>query len=195
MSLPLTLPALTPAEYLFNERNFDFRHEYVDGIVFAMAGESRAHSTLCFNLNGILHPQLRGTPCRGFSPNMKVWAGAGLRSMYAYPDLAVACGEPLFQDEQGDVLLNPAVVFEVLSPSTEAYDRGEKFERYKSIETLTDYVLVSQDRPRVEHFRRRPDGEWARSVAEGPDALLALDSINCRLPLVELYERVTFGEQ
>ena len=114
--------------------------------------------------------------------------------MYSYPDLAVACGEPLFQDEQGDVLLNPTVVFEVPSRSTEAYDRGEKFERYKAIETLTDYVLVSQDQPRAEHFRRQADGTWSLSETGGPGGMVALDSINCRLPLAEVYERVAFPE-
>ena len=190
MSLPLRLPYFTPGEYLSLERVSEIRHEYLEGCVYAMAGESPTHSTICFNLVGVLHPQLRGTPCRGFSPNMKVRAGeAGL---YAYPDLSVACGEPIFQDEHGDVLLNPAVIFEVLSPSTEAYDRGEKFARYRALETLTDYVLVAQDRPHVEHFSRRPDGTWMREEVDGPDATLTLNSINCRLPLADVYERVAF---
>lgn len=190
MSLPYTMPSFTPEEYLSLERAWDVRHEYLDGFVYAMAGESPAHSIICFNLNGILHPQLRGTRCRGFSPNMKVRAGE--RGLYAYPDLAVACGEPAFQDQHGDVLLNPAVIFEVLSPSTEAYDRGEKFARYRAVETLTDYVLVSQAEPRVEHFSRQPDGSWSRAEVSGDDSALTLDSINCRVPLAELYDRVAF---
>lgn len=191
MSLPYTMPSFTPEEYLSLERAWDVRHEYLDGFVYAMAGESPAHSIICFNLNGILHPQLRGTRCRGFSPNMKVRAGE--RGLYAYPDLAVACGEPVFHDQHGDVLLNPSVIFEVLSPSTEAYDRGEKFARYRSVETLADYVLVSQAEPRVEHFSRQPDGSWSRAEVSGAGSALTLDSINCRLPLAELYDRVAFS--
>jgi Uma2 family endonuclease len=190
MSLQRALAVFTPEEYLDLERQSEIRHEFLDGTVYAMAGESPTHSAICFNLGGILHLQLRGTNCRGFSPNMKVRAGeAGL---YAYPDLAVACGELFFHDRHGDVLLNPTVIFEVLSRSTQAYDRGEKFERYKSIETLRDYVLVSQDRPPLEHFSRQPDGAWAHSELEGAEAALALDSVNCRVALADIYDRTDF---
>ena len=193
MSLPRTLPVLSVREYLTNERQSEIRHEFLDGLVYAMAGESIEHSTICFNLAGIIHPQLKGTPCRGFSPDMKVRAGE--EGLYAYPDLMVACGEPAFHDEHGDVLLNPTVIFEVLSPSTEAYDRGEKFERYREhVETLRDYVLVSQDRPRVEHHHREPDGTWTRSELNGLAEALSLPSIDCRVPLADVYSRITFAE-
>jgi Uma2 family endonuclease len=185
------MPVFTSSEYLSLERQSEIRHEYLDGFVYAMAGESPAHSTICFNLSVVIGTQLRGTSCRGFSPNMKVRAGeAGL---YSYPELAVACGEPAFEDEHGDVLLNPTVVFEVLSRSTEAYDRGEKFERYKRVETLRDYVLVSQDQPRLERFSLQPDGTWSKSEVSGLDSTLALDTINCRIPLAEVYERIAFS--
>jgi Uma2 family endonuclease len=188
MSLPRELAVFTPEEYLALERQSEIRHEFLDGTVYAMAGESLAHSIICFNLGGTLHPQLRGTKCSGLSPNMKVRAGeAGL---YAYPDLAVFCGEAFFHDRHGDVLLNPTVIFEVLSRSTQSYDRGEKFERYKSIETLRDYVLVSQDRPRLEHFSRQTDGTWSHAELDGTDAALALDSINCRVALADIYDRI-----
>jgi Uma2 family endonuclease len=191
MSLQRALAVFTPDEYLELERQSEIRHEFLDGTVYAMSGESLAHSIICFNLAGILHLQLRGTNCSGLSPNMKVRAGeAGL---YAYPDLAVFCGEALFHDRHGDVLLNPTVIFEVLSRSTQTYDRGEKFERYKSIETLRDYVLVSQDRPRLEHFSRRPDGTWSHTELDGADAALALDSINCRVRLADIYDRIDFA--
>jgi Uma2 family endonuclease len=190
MSLQRALAVFTPDEYLALERQSEIRHEFLDGTVYAMAGESPTHSAICFNLAGALHPQLRETNCRGFSPNMKVRAGeAGL---YAYPDLAVACGEAFFHDKHGDVLLNPTVIFEVLSRSTQTYDRGEKFERYKSIETLRDYVLVSQDRPHLEHFSRRPDGTWSHTELDGTDAALTLDSINCRVSLADIYDRIDF---
>jgi Uma2 family endonuclease len=193
MSLPRTLPVFTAEQYLDLERHTEIRHEFLDGTVYAMSGGSRAHSRICFNLGGILHAQLRGTPCDGFTSDMKVRAGDA--SLYAYPDLAVACGEIVLQDKHGDVLLNPVVIFEVLSRSTEAYDRGEKFERYKTIETLTDYVLVSQESARLEHFSRRPDGTWALEEVSGLESSLGLASIDCRLPLAEVYDRVEFDAQ
>src|SRR5437588_893412 len=160
MALPQQyLPALTAEKYLELERASAFRHEYLDGLMFAMAGESPDHSTICFNLAFITGSQTRDKPCRGFSPNMKVRTGLG--DLYAYPDLMIVCGAPQFHDARGDVLLNPTVIFEVLSPSTEKYDRGEKFQRYKSeIETLQDYILVSQDRIRIEHHHREADSTW-----------------------------------
>lgn len=194
MSVPRALPTFTPEDYLSLERVSEIRHEYLDGFVYAMAGESPNHSTICFNLIATIGPMLRNSPCRGFSPNMKVRTGE--EGLYAYPDLAIVCGEPVFHDKHGDVLVNPAVIFEVLSPSTQAYDRGEKSLRYRThIETLTDYVLVSQDQPRVEHFSRQADGTWARAEVSGPDAELSLHSIDCRIPLEELYSRVTFSDK
>ncbi len=191
--MPHVLPCFTPEAYLLLERSSETRHEYLDGIVHPVPSENLAHSTICFNLAGIIGQQLRGTPCRGFSPNMKVRAGEG--GLYAYPDLAVACGEPVFEDEHGDVLLNPAVIFEVLSPSTEACDRGEKFSRYKVIETLTDYVLIAQNRPHVEHLARQPDGTWSCPALDDTAAVITLESIKCRLPLADLYDRVVFQQQ
>lgn len=189
MSSLRALAVFTPEEYLALERQSEIRHEFLDGTVYAMAGESPRHSAICFNLAGVLHPQLRGTNCRGFSPNMKVRAGeAGL---YAYPDLAIACGEAFFHDRHGDVLLNPVVVFEVLSRSTQTYDRGEKFDRYKAIETLTDYVLVSQERPLIEHHSRQADGAWSHAELKDDNALV-LGSINCRLTLADIYDRIDF---
>lgn len=194
MSLPRALPTFTPEEYLSLERLSEIRHEYLDGFVYAMSGESLNHSTICFNLYGILHSQLRGTPCRGLSPNMKIRTKD--ESLYSYPDLAVVCGEPVFHDKHGDVLVNPTVVFEVLSPSTEAYDRGEKSSRYRTeIESLSDFVLVAQDGPRVEHFSRRPDGSWASEEVGGLDGVLSLPSINCRVRLADVYDRISFAEQ
>lgn len=193
MSLQRALAVFTPDEYLDLERQSEIRHEFLDGTVYAMAGKSPTHSAICFNLNVAIGLQLRGTNCRGFSPNMKVRAGeAGL---YAYPDLAVACGEAFFHDRHGDVLLNPTVIFEVLSRSTQTYDRGEKFERYKALETLRDYVRVSQDRPRLEHFSRQPDGTWSHEELDGTDAALTLASINCRLILADIYDRIDFAAE
>ena len=190
MSLQRALAVFTPDEYLALERQSEIRHEFLDGTVYAMAGESLAHSAICFNLNVAVGLQLRGTNCRGLSPNMKVRAGeAGL---YAYPDLAIVCGAALFHDKYRDVLINPIVIVEVLSRSTQTYDRGEKFERYKSIETLADYVLVSQDRARLEHYSRQSDGTWSHAELVGAVADLTLDSITCRVRLADIYDRIDF---
>ena len=193
MALPQEyLPVLTGEEYLEIERFSEIRHEYLDGLVYAMAGESPDHSTICYNLNGITHAQLRNKPCRGFSPNMKVRAGLG--GLYAYPDLMIVCGEAKFHDKHGDVLLNPIVIFEVLSPSTEKYDRGEKFRRYSTqIESLQDYVVVSQDQARIEHHHRQTDGAWTATEVNGLDGVLVLPSIDCRIPLAEVYQHTKVG--
>jgi Uma2 family endonuclease len=191
MSSLSALPVFTTEEYLSLERFSEIRHEYLDGFVYAMAGESPEHSTIWFNLAGSLHGQLNGTPCRGFSPNMKVRAGK--RGLYAYPDLMVVCGDPVFHDKQRDVITNPTVIFEVLSRSTEAYDRGEKFLRYRTeIETLQDYILVTQDQPRIEHFSRQPDGTWSHTEINGLTETLSLSSIDCRIALADVYSRISF---
>ena len=116
-----------------------------------------------------------------------------LQRLFSYPDVVAVCGEPQFYDERRDILTNPTVVFEVLSPSTEAYDRGEKFLRYRTqLEALREYVLVSQHRPLVEHYVRQPDGSWSYSSANSLDEVVDLISIDCRLPLPEIYDRIVF---
>src|SRR5881398_2841969 len=186
MALPQEyLPALTGEQYLEIERFSEIRHEYLDGLVYAMAGESRDHSRICFNLAVIVGRQLQGTACEGFSPNMKVRTGIG--GLYAYPDLMIVCGEAVFHDEHGDVLLNPTVIFEVLSPSTEKYDRGEKFRRYRTqIESLEYYVLISQDRMHLELHHRESDGTWSQVDFDGANATLNLASVQCMVPLFEI---------
>src|SRR3989454_10341355 len=192
MALPQQfLPTISAEQYLEIERFSETRHEFLDGVVYAMAGESPDHSTICFNLASIIGSQIRDKPCRGFSPNMKVRAGIG--GLFAYPDLMIVCGEAKFHDEQGDVLLNPTVIFEVLSPSTEKYDRGEKFRRYQQIESLQDYVMVSQDQARIEHHHRQTDGMWTATEVKGLDEGLVLSSIDCRIPLAEAYLHTKVG--
>lgn len=191
MSLPRTLSYFSPEEYLAFERGTDARHEYLDGHVYAMAGESIEHSRICVNVAGELRALLKGSPCEVLSPNMKVVTSPS--GLFSYPDVVVICGEPQFYDERRDILTNPTIVFEVLSPSTEAYDRGEKFLRYRTqIETLREYVLVSQHRPLVEHYVRRPDGSWSYSSVGGLSEAIDLPSIDCRLPLSEIYDRIIF---
>jgi len=192
MALPKTYPIFTVAEYLDFERFAESRHEFLDGTVYAMAGESPRHSSICYNLYGVTHAQLRGKRCRGFSPNMKV--ATGDKGLFSYPDLAIVCGEPLYHDDRQDVLTNPQVIFEALSPSTQNYDRGEKFLRYtNTIETLTDYVLISQDVPLVEHFQKQSDGNWLKFEISGLESILKLTSIECEIPLSELYYLVDFS--
>jgi Uma2 family endonuclease len=191
MGLPQTTLIYTPDEYLAFERESEERHEYLDGQIYAMAGESPEHSTICVNLIASVVSQLRGKPCRAFSPNMKVRTKP--TGLYSYPDLTVVCGEPVFHDDHRDVLVNPLVIIEVLSPSTEAYDRGGKFAQYQQITSLTDYLLVAQDSPRVEHYVRQANGQWLYSVVSGLSGVVEIASIGCRIPLSEIYDRITFS--
>lgn len=191
MALAKTYPIFSVEDYLDFERFQTERHEFLDGSVYAMAGESPNHSTICFNLNGIVHAQLRGKKCRGFSPNMKI--ATNEKGLYSYPDLAVVCGQPAFYDNKKDVITNPTVIVEVLSPSTEHYDRGEKFLRYTNqIETLQNYVLISQDKPFIEMFSRQQNGGWEKIEVEGFESVLKIDSIECEISLNELYDLVEF---
>jgi len=186
-------PHYTPDEYLAAERESPVRHEYLAGRIYAMAGESLQHSQIGVNLIREVSQQLKGRECQALSPNMKVKTGdAGL---FSYPDLTVVCGKPLFLDTNTDVLLNPTAIFEVLSPSTEAYDRGEKLFRYRNfIETLMDYVLVSQRRALVERYSRQPDGQWLYVTVDGRSKRIQIESIGCTLELSEIYARVEFPE-
>ncbi len=184
-------PIFTVESYLDFERIQIDRHEFLDGSVYAMAGESPNHSTICFNLNTIIGLQLRGKKCRGFSPNMKI--ATNEKGLYSYPDLAVICGQPTFYDGTKDVITNPTLIVEVLSPSTESYDRGEKYLRYTNqIETLQNYILISQNKFLVEVFTREDNGGWEKTEFSGVEAVCKIDSIECEIPLAELYDLVEF---
>lgn len=179
----------TAEDYLAFERDADVRHEFVDGEIFAMAGESLSHSRVCSNLLGEAHIKLKGGSCEALSPNMKVRTSAA--SMFAYPDLTIVCGEPQLHDSKKDVLTNPKVIFEVLSPSTEKYDRTTKFLRYRmGNETLSDYILVSQDMAFVEHFSKQSDGNWNYRSFAALDDVLDIKSVGIELSLTEIYNRV-----
>lgn len=188
----------TVAEYLEFERQAEERHEFVDGVIQAMAGESPRHSNINANLIAEVAIQLKRTSCRAFSPNMKVRSGEqtvakSIKGLFSYPDLTVVCGQPQLHDEVGDVLVNPKVIFEVLSPSTASFDRGEKFQRLRTFnESLTDYVLVWQSQPIIEHFERQPNGQWLMTEVAGLVSELHITSIDCRLKLAEIYDRVSF---
>jgi Uma2 family endonuclease len=186
-----TVRVSSPEEYLELERVSETRHELLDGDVYAMAGESLSHSRVCINLARESGSKLKGRSCEPLSPNMKVRTSNA--SLFAYPDLTIVCGEPRFHDSKKDVLVNPTVIFEVLSPSTEKYDRTTKFQRYRmGNETLTDYILVSQEKPFVEHFTRQTDGDWRyRSFSNLSDSF-EIESVECSLSLAEIYDRVEF---
>ncbi len=199
MATPQSRIYFTEEEYLAIERESEERHEYIDGRIYAMAGESDEHGEIWFNIGADLRAQLKGRPCRVRAQNTKVRSGPEPKparnpeGFYSYPDVLIVCGERKFHDKYRDVLLNPKVIFEVVSTSTEAFDRGEKFIRYRTwLPTLTDYILVAQDKPMIEHYRRQPNGEWALATVSGLDASLNIESIGCELKLSEVYDGVSF---
>jgi Uma2 family endonuclease len=183
---------LTPEEYLAIEREAERKSEYYDGQMFLMSGASRPHILITSNINWELSSQLRDRPCEVYGGDLRLKVTeAGL---YTYPDLTVACGDIQFEDSRSDTLLNPLMVIEVLSPSTEAYDRGRKFSFYRALDSLQEYVLVSQSEHRVERFARQPDSvDWLYSEAVGLESAMELTSIGCRLRLSEVYRKVTLS--
>jgi Uma2 family endonuclease len=178
----------TPEEYLALERLAEFKSEYIDGRIVAMTGATKPHITIAGNLYMGLRGRFRGGSCEVYMSDMRVRIGGGNR--YTYPDVVAVCGER-FADGVMDTLTNPALIVEVLSPSTEAYDRGDKFLSYRTIESLHEYVLVAQDRVLVDRFVRY--GEfWKLSTFSDIDATLDLTSVGCTIPLREIYENVEF---
>jgi Uma2 family endonuclease len=185
-----TVTHVTPDEYLAAERLLDYRSEYLDGGVYPMTGASANHSRIVLNVSTQLNNQLDDRPCDVFPIDMKVRLPGSTK--FFYPDVVVVCGELRFHDDRKDIILNPDLVIEVLSPSTEAFDRGAKFKAYQTIESLKEYVLVSQDKPLVEQFVRNGDGKWTYIAAEGLESSIALPSIECTLSLSAVYKRVEF---
>ena len=179
---------VTPEEYLERERRAETKSEYFDGQVFALAGASANHNRIVVNLIALLRLQLRNKPCEPFASDMRVKVEA--TGLYTYPDVVVVCGEPQFEDEHRDTLLNPVVIIEVLSPSTEAYDRGKKFAHYRRIPSLQEYLLVAQDGMRVERFQRQEKDRWILTEYAQPEEVVVLDAIGCTLRVEEIYERV-----
>lgn len=176
----------TPEEYLAFERESPEKHEYFDGEIFAMAGSNRQHDRIATTLMAVLVQRLGAGPCEPFSSDMRIHIPAN--GKFTYSDGLIACGAE-FQDNAVDTLLNPCVIFEVLSSSTESYDRGQKFEHYRSIPALRDYVLVSQDEVLVEHFVRQPDGAWKMTEVRSGQSL-TLSALPLIIPVDALYVRV-----
>ena len=182
---------VSPVEYLAFERQATERHELHRGEVIAMSGASRVHNLICFNIGGQLHAQLKGGSCEAYVNDMRVAAPSGKN--YYYPDVAVACGGAELEDRHGDTLLNPTLVIEVLSPSTESRDRGVKFQSYRAIASLQQFVLVSQTATLVEVFTRTSETSWSLTEYAGLDAIVPLPSIGCQLLLAEIYDRIVFA--
>ena len=180
----------TPEQYLEVERKADFKSEYLDGLITAMSGVSRAHNRIAGNMYRKISDQLENRPCEAFISDLRLRVSP--TGLYTYPDVMVVCGEAEYLDDEVDTLLNPTMVVEVLSPTTESYDRGAKFAHYRQLASLKEYVLVAQNRMLVERFTRQGD-IWLPLVQTDPDDTLRLASIDCSVALREIYARVSFS--
>jgi Uma2 family endonuclease len=188
MSLPQRKTELTPEAYLAIERQAEYKSEYFNGEMFAMAGASPHHVLIVTNVPSELRWQLKRRPCTVYSTDLRVKVST--TGLYTYPDVTVVCGQPQFDDEHQDTLLNPTLIVEVLSQSTKDYDRGEKFEQYRTLESLKEYILIAQNRCHVEQFVRQPDNRWLLSESNQLEDIIELSSIGCHLALTEAYDKV-----
>ena len=184
-------PRYTVEEYLARERVAPHKSEYYRGQIFAMAGGTPRHNTTGGNIFARLRGLLRGTPCRPYNSDQRIRIPAN--GLSTYPDVSVVCGELQLDAQDRESIVNPRVIFEVLSKSTENYDRGKKFDLYRQLDSLREYILVAQDEPHVERFVRQEDGSWLLTVFKEMEAVLELPTLACVLPLSEIYEDVTFG--
>jgi Uma2 family endonuclease len=182
---------LSAEEYLEIERHSEIKSEYLDGEIFAMTGATRRHNLITTNLVREVSQSLLDRPCEVYSSDLRVHIPS--TGLYTYPDLAVVCGEPRFEDGEVDTLLNPTLIVEILSPTTEAYDRGKKFEHYDAIESLAEYVLVSQTSPRVEQYVRQAGAHWLFTATSGLSGRVVFPSINCELALAAIYHKLPAG--
>jgi Uma2 family endonuclease len=180
-------------EYLDLEKVSPDKHEFYRGEIFLMAGASIRHGIINGNLYHHLRLQLKGQPCQPYISDQRV--AVRKYPLHTYPDVSVVCGKPITDPVDRHAIINPQFLFETLSPSTEKYDRGKKFEFYQAIETLQGYILVAQDRPHVDRYLRQPNGDWLRTSYDGLEAVLELPELGCRLALADIYEGVEFGEE
>ena len=183
---------LTPEQYLERERKAEYRSEYFDGKLFAKTGSSENHNLIVGNIAAGIHRQFRKRNCEVYAIDMRLKVSE--ISSYFYPDIVAVCGKPEFEDNEEDILLNPIVIIEVLSPSTENYDRGTKFEHYQTISSLSDYILVAQDKIHVEHYVRQSDRSWLFSGYKSAKDKFQIDSIGCEVSVAEIYEKVEMEE-
>jgi Uma2 family endonuclease len=185
-------PQFTVGEYLAMERGADYKSEYFDGEIFAMAGASRKHNLIALNVGGDLNEQLRERDCEVYVSDMRVRVLA--TNLLTYPNVVAVCGAPQFHDEESDTLLNPNVIVEVLSKSTKNFDRNEKFEHYRTIESFGEYLLISQDKIYIEQYIRQPNGDWLLKVFHHLQDVLHLSSVNCDLSITNIYNKVNITD-
>lgn len=191
MSSVATKKYITPEEYLTAERKAKIKSEYIYGEIFSMSAASNAHNIITVEITTELNIQLRGSGCFVYSSDMRVKTKP--TGSYFYPDVVVVCDKPRFEDNVFDTLLNPILIIEVLSPSSDAFDRGEKFANYQELVSLREYILVSQDRMRVEHHRLI-EAQWVGKTFKAPEDVLKFNSIKCELPLRDIYTRLSFSD-
>ncbi|MCP9494439.1 MAG: Uma2 family endonuclease [Pyrinomonadaceae bacterium MAG19_C2-C3] len=194
MSAQLETTYITAEEYLALERKAETKSKYYNGVIYAMSGARRKHVRVAGNISRELGNKLIDRDCDVYQSDLRVCVNPQ-RGLYTYPDVIVTCGEERFLDNEFDTLLNPIIVFEVLSKPTASYDRNQKFELYGAIESLKEYVLVAQDRAKIEHFARQPSGQWLMTIAQGLDATIKLDAVECELSAREVYRRVGVKEE
>lgn len=180
---------ISPEEYLRLERQSEYKSEYLNGEIFAMTGASRKHNLIALNIATSLNQQLRGKQCEVYASDMRVKVKAS--GLYTYPDVVVVCGEPQFEDDYLDTLLNPTVLFEVLSPSTERYDRIAKSSYYRTLDSLAEHLLVAQDEVRLEQYVKQANGQWLQFEYTSLDNVADLQSISCSLALRDVYDKVS----
>jgi Uma2 family endonuclease len=178
----------TAADYLAFERSNPGKHEFVDGKIVLQAGGSRNHALIGTNVTSSLHQQLRHRPCMVYGSDMRVVIPQARR--YVYPDISVVCGSASFEDALDDTLTNPTLIIEILSPSTERYDRGKKFQCYQTLDSFQEYLLIAQDTTMIEHFVRRSDKLWTFDMIIDASAVIALTSIDCVLRIEDIYEKI-----
>ncbi len=186
--LPQTVSYLSEEEYLELERNSETKNEYFDGEIFDMAGASEAHNLIVANVVGELRSQLKKKPCRVYPSDMRLKIES--TKLYTYPDVMIVCGERKFGDKEKDMLLNPDVIIEVLSDSTESYDRGKKFSHYRQIASLKEYVLISQNIRKIERFSKTQTRQWIWDDTDEDHPEMILESVGCSLHLDEVYDKV-----
>lgn len=179
---------LTPEEYLAIERKAEYKSEYFNGEMFAMTGASRKHNLIALNIAGEFRQQLKGKPCETYVNDMRVRIPA--TGLYTYPDVVVVCDEPEFEDDFVDTLVNPTLLVEVLSESTESYGRCRKSGYYRTVQSLAEYLLVAQDEYKVEQYVKQPEGRWLLTDIRSPEGIVELTSVPCTLALKEVYDKV-----
>lgn len=185
--LPQPVPYLSEEEYLEFERNSEIKHEYFDGEIFAMSGASRRHNLIVANVVGELRSQLKKKHCWLYPSDMRLKIES--TKLYTYPDVMIVCGKEIFEDDKEDMLLNPDVIIEVLSDSTESYDRGRKFSHYRQIASLKEYVLISQNTRKMEKFLKTQTRQWIWDDTDDEHPEIILESVGCSLHLDEVYDK------